>query len=64
MVNEHQEIKKAVAANCRLLNDALEIELRKSHEKEAVVVDRNNLKLIQLTTKYTRLYIDLFSLKH
>lgn len=64
MNGEHEELKKAVTANARLLNDVLEIKLRKLHGQEAIVVERMDLELAQLTAQYTRLYIDLFSAKN
>jgi len=59
MKSEKAMIVTTIEANCRLLNDALESELRKIHNDCPVLVSERCIELINMTIQYTELYLEL-----
>jgi hypothetical protein len=59
MNEEHKQLEKAVEANCILLNDALEIHLRRLHNEKEVMIDNQCIELVLATIEYTEMYLTL-----
>ena len=56
-----QNILESVKSVCLLLNDALEIELRKIHNKREIAIENQCIELITVAAQYTELYLALNS---
>jgi len=59
MYESEKQIKKTIAENCRLLNDALEITLRKMHNEKEVRINVECMELAFVTFAYTKMYLEL-----
>lgn len=55
------QITSSVQSVCLLLNDALEIELRRIHNEKEVLIDKRCIDLIKVTAQYTEIYTSLSS---
>lgn len=59
MESRNVQIIKSVQSNCLLLNDALEIELRRVHNEKEVIIDSQCIELIDAVTQYTELCLSV-----
>ncbi len=61
MFENKKQIINSIEENCRLLNEALEAELRKSHNDCPVIISERCIDLIKMTIQYTELYLEIQS---
>lgn len=61
MESQDLQIANSIRSNCLLLNDALEIELRRIHNGREVLIDKQCIELIKVAAQYTEIYTSLSS---